>query len=648
MRHYLPNLRGSLLSLLFISIGITSTAARAAEVAELWREGERIETFTSARAAVERALPGDTVRISPGVHFEHLELVGVAGTAGSPITIEGRPGARPVFEAAFEPLTVAPNSLWIEEPAVAPGVYSTPLPAPFWTAVYLASGERLFSHLELAALSARSGAYVDRDAGRLYVRLPEGAEGAEGAHPGDEPIFAAHRQDGREAALELIECSHLVVRGLDFRHGGYTTVRVEDSENVTLEDVVVRGGRAGLAIVGSSRKVLVTRSRVVGWHDPSWLWVDQKRNAHMESNGIVLTAGPANRIEYTEVAHWFNGINAKNKRHGDSPLRNRGLVLRYNHVFDIVDDGIELDGYLSAGRIYENRVERVFTGVSMSPRFAPNPADVLLFFRNTVRATKIVRFARGSSGETLLAEPKIFKLGSGRDPLRGGADVGPEGARIYQNDLFGTHYGIRSGFGSLPDVPPHDWHWINNTITALRGPTFVGTGLQEQGVYLDGNVYHQAGDAPMFQEWNGSPERFRSLAEARQVSSGWEIHGEQARLGEGRVDAGIALPEGLADSVVPDGAPDRGAFERTDQILVHGMLPKQGRLRGGERVVIRGRYFDDRTVVSLGGQRLIRETVISPNVITGFAPRAEAPGIAPLVVEKGAARIVRRRAYRYE
>ncbi len=89
--------------------------------------GTAAAPLASVQEALDRARPGDTVRLGAGVYRERVSFPG-SGAYGKPVTLEGEPGA--VLDGS-EPVTLD----WRPAPDVAQGAYRARVAFPAFTVV---------------------------------------------------------------------------------------------------------------------------------------------------------------------------------------------------------------------------------------------------------------------------------------------------------------------------------------------------------------------------------------------------------------------------------------------------------------------------------------------------------------------------------
>lgn len=90
-----------------------------------------------------------------------------------------------------------------------------------------------------------------------------------------------------------------------------------------------------------------------------------------------------------------------------------------------------------------------------------------------------------------------------------------------------------------------------------------------------------------------------------------------------------------------------GCFTYFDELVVTGLSPPQGPVRGGTTLSLEGEGFTADTTVLVGGLLAPRVEVVSATRLLAIAPRGAAPGLVDVVVYARSGASTQRRAYRY-
>lgn len=576
-----------------------------------YRDGLLQSGHTTWAAAIGAASDGDEIRIAPGFRFDRLILQG-----RNRITVRSQvKHSRPRISGAFQPFVV-PNTLWVDQGG---GVWSASFAPHGLRSVVFLGTKRLFSWETLAQLQAATfpSAFIDAPGDVITLFLPDGE------NPNNGSVFAAARTGAIDRVLEIDGCSDIRVEGLEIRDGGAASVSVKDSTRVTLEGLVARNGVVGIRAQGQTVDLRIRHCSVQGYQDPDWAFKQSKGNVHQETTGLELETYGGSRVEFCEIEHWFNGINGSVA--GDQSVdNNRDLVVCHNRIRDIYDDALEFEGYNAAVRIHDNLVEDAYSGIAMAPRFCQTEDDRMFIYRNRIFATKTIRRQPGDEDE-----PKLMKIGSGQDALRGGADLGAERCTLHSNDLFSTHVGIRATFGT-GTKPPVGFEMRNNRVTCVYGPLLWRTGAEVDGSIYQGNEY----------ELLSSGDKFVEI----QSTKRHDYNGRRREREE--------IPPGIPDSApnrleFPDRSP--GAFVSRNHALIRELRerapdlgnrsiqnldpeiltvsPEDGPDNGGTRVFLVGRNFEVETRVFFGSAPASQVAVLGPNALVVTAPASVAGAV---------------------
>lgn len=193
------------------------------------------------------------------------------------------------------------------------------------------------------------------------------------------------------------------------------------------------------------------------------------------------------------------------------------------------------------------------------------------------------------------------------------------------------------------------------------------TGSADEGIRLDGNLYwqnlawtHQGQQCSqiLVRDWNTKStkesNRYCGLAAARATHPSWEAHGLEAdplfmdasfqspvdtpRHDSPAVDPPVtATPRAWPDeTVLLANSADRGAIELTEKVELTSIEPRVVPTSGGSFVVIRGKGFDARTRIEIGGRPINLPELVSTTTIFGRIPTDLAhPGLVTITAIKG-------------
>ena len=605
-----------------IAAGAVARAANEFDVYDAPHPGGSLQSqHDTLSAAIAAASSGDEIRISTSgsPYYQH------AATAGKDnISIREEPGGgRPVISGAYQPYTSVPNSLWTDQGG---NVYTADIPSnsvPFRFLGYM-NGKRLFSQPSQAAFDASTlpSIFYDGVADVVYIRT-------DGSDPNSVAVFVASKVSGRDVVLDIDDSDGITVSGLEFKHGGIASVRVDDSTNVLVQDVIVRdAGVSGVVVTGTtSANVTLRGVRAFNDYVPEWRFEAGqdgiKSNVHMDGSAFDFKVLSGFLMEFCYAEEWFNGVNSQS----DVTGFNDGSVIRRSHFVNINDDALELDGRCDACEVYENFVVDTFTGVSMSPKWGESSADTTLIYRNRIYATKTVRLNVGT-----VDDGKGFKVGSQIDASRGSVDHPSNWARIYHNEVVADGEVFRATYGT-GTIPPSNFQVYNNVFTSTRGPLLRNVGSAANGNFWNGNLYSQLQPGQWYRDHYDGTSDFNVLPrkQVADATGGWDVGSEEARPDGRRLNQGVTLPDGWTDTVTPVGKPDRGAIEKTAGVGITSIWPTGG--AGGDRVHVVGAYFDETVSITVDGTALQNAVFVSNNYIYGTL--ASGSGTVDVVATKG-------------
>jgi hypothetical protein len=364
--------------------------------------GAEAAPLATATRALALASPGAIVFVRGGVYGEPLVVQGVRGEADRPITVRGWPGEHAVFRAAL------PAVQWARAagPGAAPDEWVTtaPLAATRVSRGVLGAAARytrLLTYSQLGDLRAQNqrweldgpapgptpvagprrpwtyfgpGLWFDEATGLTHLRLSPTANATVGIDdyvgPSD-PVAAGVEVSAQDQlALEVRGSAAVRLVDLTFRGGGEHTARIEGSDDVLLDHVVIEAATYGLTIA-DSRRVRVWHTRLDGgvppWSFRSDFKADYKlldpAGATVENNLVRKTSRAllfvGNKVEDLEVAYSELG-----HAHDVYFAGARG-ALHHSYVHDLHDEALFL-GHTADSTdllVHDNVFERVLSAI---------------------------------------------------------------------------------------------------------------------------------------------------------------------------------------------------------------------------------------------------------------------------------------------
>jgi hypothetical protein len=512
-------------------------------------------------AGLSRLAPGTTLFIREGLYYEGDLVLPAGGKAGAPVVIRNYNGERAVIDGA-DPALV--DASWQEGPA---GTFSAPFEGHTWnvsveereTGAYY----RLYPLRTMDELTSRksagktfpqlgfTGAY-HCDGKRIHIVTP-------GADISEYRVHAATRTRGIVAEGK----SFVFMDGIEFRHFGKadygSAVAITDGSENVIQDCAVYYTNTGVWVKGASNNNTVQDCLFIDdvdhWHfgysknDEGWNYHSQIETGAVMTDGRYTGRGLVirrNRLEgLFDGAHVGPWVEVH-------PVTSE-TDFCYNVIDGVVDDFIETDGFSRNVRIFENRMDKSLSGVSLAQGL-DGPTWIIY---NTINNCGI------STGTTLEDyEGYPFKTNGGPRP-----DIGSGTTFFYHNTAW------TSDPKSRAMLVKSNVNWrlfvLYNNIWCGKAMGFdKWSGALSPMDWDYDNLYHAAGPFMKHQR-----QVFATLDDARK-GFGFLEHGISAdprfRDAEGGdyglddgspcIDSGLLIP-GINDGRYKGEAPDMGAFE---------------------------------------------------------------------------------------
>jgi len=487
--------------------------------------GTAAAPLATLQGAADRAQPGDEIRVKPGIYYQTLDTPRAGSAAAWIQLVADGPG---VIVDGADPAYLARGD-WRAEGG---GVFSLPYSAQAANRlVVVDSLERLYKQASLGALQANANGVAQGfaiEAGRLYVKLENGQS------PLGRKLHVARANVGLH-----LDQPYWRVSGLQVRHFGMTSggcgIQLAGARDCWVADNQVYniGGRPiFLRLLAADN--LVEKNHV---RDPRiWTWPWAAVKAHEEEiTGISNRGGRGNVIRRNTVQGTFNGIDVRDGESDENVGADTDLYA--NTLSQMGDDAFETDVISGINvRIWKNRVDDVFVGMSIAP-ISQGP-EYILYNTFTHYWRSAFKLSLGSTGHAWICHNTMT---SARAPS---AAVHPSG-------------------------PFSNLHFRNNILVGTNRPAVNDdAGESQSGNDFEGDLIHVNSGA-LFR-WKNT--NYATLPALR-FAIGFELGGRQGdplfsapgsgdysiRLGSPAIDAGIRL-FGINDSYLGL-APDIGAFE---------------------------------------------------------------------------------------
>lgn len=592
-------------------------------------DGSKTKPWKSVAHGVTQLTAGDTLYLADGVYYENV-VISQTGTQDKPITIRSAPGAVAIidgsiadfqndFAKAWEPVGDGKDGLYrskkrypnLRDIVGAFGDSMVGLQSYWHERDLLATNEfwdrsEVEGDNDIASIYVGPGVMYDRATGYIYVRLahtdvmPDDSKDYRGVtDPREVPLVLAGY---RSTPVHLDAAEHVKLVDLVIRGGGYETVNVDQSSNITFDGVTIYAGTYGLRAFGL-RDFLMTRSAVYG-NIPPWGFRTENslRNrpgkglrdiARLNTHAVIVTDGgrefslwavQVNDDWEISYCHFADG-------HDGPYLGGVNLNFHHNIVERMQDDGMYLsemyERHLYAGGgativIAQNIFRGCLTTLAFGGLIKENKDEVYIT-RNVFDLRYEVNYGRPSSKRP---EGNLHK----------GKAMGDHGSppwsamKIYHNTLVLGDYQRRGDStlsGALHEDRPR---WLLNNIivhekqlNAYPGMDPARSGFADGNLYWSSQAMRASGDA-FFAKYRKSPQyaaskesyspgsSTNSLAVDPQLTGmpahdDWQIQLAPA-AGSPAIDAGVPVPDAWPDPMRESGKPDIGAIPAGETLKV--------------------------------------------------------------------------------
>ncbi len=443
----------------------------------------------SLAEGISRAQPGDEVVLRGGVYHQGEISLPRSGAPGAPIVIRGYSNEEAVLDGA-DP---APLN-WT---AAGGGVYYTTTNVEN-TGLVTANGTRLYPYGDLASLQTLSwnipGFYLDGM--NLYVHL------AGAADPNNAEIRVSRYNRGFD-----VEQDYIYFLNLTFQHYGQGTeargIYFKNASHNLVQDSVFAIDNGGIAIRDASHRNVIQDNE---FYDTiaDWPWDAVKAASYLERGGVYFggsTSGRGNVIRRNIFHDYFDGFDVCP---GEPISQTNETDVYSNFVYNIGDDGVQVDGWCSNVRLWDNTFHDVLVGISFAP-IVEGPVyairNLIYHFGvgNTDHTGDSFKFNSNSSSKsgpiyiihnTAVA---VMPQSSGLELSSGSSDGW---ALIYtRNNIWsGINYALRNKDINHPVDLDYDnlWNgtnddlvrWDSSTYNALTAFT-AATGQESNGLNID-------------------------------------------------------------------------------------------------------------------------------------------------------------------
>lgn len=321
-----------------------------------------LEAPCSLSEGINRAMPGDAVVLREGVYYQGETRLPHSGQAGAPIMIQSYPGETAILDGA-DPGTFTWTS-------VGDGIYRAVLNTSD-TNLVLANDQRLYHYSTLEDLRnlrwGLPGFYTED--GALYVHLAGGVDPA-----------TVKMTIGRYSYAFWVEQQYIYFLNLTFCHYGQgmyrTALYLRNASDLLIQgNKFINNDRGILLRYASDRNVIQNNE----FSDTTFRWdwdaVKALRPEYsLETGGIRFWPPNADEPDITSRGSvirrntfhdFFDGFAACHWM-TRAPITNETDVYE-NIIYNVGDDGMELDGPCSNCRVWSNTIHDAFVGISLAP-----------------------------------------------------------------------------------------------------------------------------------------------------------------------------------------------------------------------------------------------------------------------------------------
>ncbi|MEM4397643.1 MAG: right-handed parallel beta-helix repeat-containing protein, partial [Candidatus Woesearchaeota archaeon] len=202
------------------------------------------------------------------------------------------------------------------------------------------------SFTEFKNLNKPDGIYYDSSSKRLYIKFKDPSK-----DPNNIKLLIS-----KEIAFELYDVKGLTIANLSII-GATRCINVDASSNLNIEGNTCFGSFLGFS-VKTSRNIRINKNTAYMKRDPSFSYYDMK-NRPYETSGIFLQDNYEGIIvKNNKVYGHFNGILIYSTSKG----KHSNIDVSYNNIYDIYDDGLEIEDYCNGGRFHHNDIKDSFVG----------------------------------------------------------------------------------------------------------------------------------------------------------------------------------------------------------------------------------------------------------------------------------------------
>jgi hypothetical protein len=306
---------------------------------------------------INRAQPGDEVRLRGGVYYQGEIALPRSGAPDAPIVIRSYDNEEAVLDGA-DPTPL----IWT---AMGDGVYATTTNVPE-IGLVTANGARLYPYRDLPSLQNLSwnlpGFYANGN--HLYVHLTGNAD------PTHTALVVSRYNRGF-----TVEKDYIYFVKLTFRYYGQgaeaRAIYFKNASNNLVQDAIFAINNGGITIKEAAQRNVIQDNE---FYDTlfTWSWDAVKATGYLERGGVYFGAptGARGNVIRRNIFHdYFDGFDicASEPMPGEAQRQTNETDVYDNLIYNVGDDGIQVDGWCSNIRLWHNTFHDVLSGISFAP-----------------------------------------------------------------------------------------------------------------------------------------------------------------------------------------------------------------------------------------------------------------------------------------
>jgi hypothetical protein len=527
--------------------------------------------------ALDRLLPGDTLRLREGTYYESSISINLKGTDTSPITIESYPGERAVIDGGIPLFKDTANMQWeLADTGISLYRSKQTFSGDYVNAWLINDNLHLIEYEEDANIRAEyygpvqnltplyqgPGIQLNSD-GHLYIRLTQNPNDlidykGNPIEPVPADIDPNHHEIGVFFSGVLIYINgaeHLIFKNIDLNYSKYVMDIRDGANNIEFDSCRFNFGRYAM-VVRDARDFKIHNCDFNNGLPQYVYWTDVKNRPEEvhEPYSEFQSAGIEGSLSGFEIFNctFRDAFDALSVGHGTTDAR-----ITDNTFIRLRDDAMEIYADVSNVEFAYNFLWNIGSGVST--RESPDPVGNLYIHHNIIDNS--IHQHGGRVGNYRESDWPVWQV---LDPF--GAHGHMVGWwKVYNNTIVTR----RSGYDWLSSGPyavigNPEKYVLNNIFLILDDRIVFRGDNASAGSHYDGNVFYRnsPGKYPMFYDF-GNGHNYNSLSEFR-LNSGteWEVNGLET-------DPGLDPPE--YDAEPPDSSEIRMRYSpRNPQVLTPG------------------------------------------------------------------------------